>query len=355
MPRLVDLGIKRSRAERLALLARADEFGVEVPPGRLGPFSFSWSALKGGTGHVKFRNLIAATIIRSADGWGLSIRDEVPERADVLISRALLDALDICDEIGRAKRNIIPDTPDDYCSRITSNGVYDLTGWAREDARLAVLGLADARPGEAFIGSSRSRFEQSGYPDSITVTGAKPVTVIISARAGEPVHVRSRTGDRTISEPILRDWMTQGLERTRAAHAGPGEAFEELRNAALADDVSLEFFWMASELGKRVINEDRAPIRRDFGPFSVSMNEKGFITHSHMGVIYAWGAAGPNLSTDPDLVNKERALIGLPSIQDEPLRWGLRAGVAALLGQDIDSFAIPDENDMNDEALRLGL
>lgn len=351
MPRFIALGIKKARAERLTLLDRAPEFGVEAGPERLGPFSFTWATLNGGTGRVLFRNLLVATVIRARDGWGLSVRSEVPERADGVITQALLNALDVCDEIGRARRNARPEEPEDYCARITASGSYELPDWTARDAHLALLGLADLRPGEAFIGPNG----WGDQVDSLTVLGTKPVSALINARAGEPVRVHSRTGGRIIAEPFFREMMAEGRDRVEAAWAGPGEAFEELREAARTDDLSVGLLWTASSLGQRILTGNRAAIRHEIGPFSVSMNQDGFITHAHAGVVYAWDVAGPRFTTDPVTANEARAHMGLPRIPDEPLRWGLRAGAAALLGEALSSFALPDENEINDEALRLGM
>lgn len=350
MPRFVPLGIKKAQAARLALLGRAAEFGVEAGPDRLGPFSISWSSRNGGTGEVKFRNLLVAKVISARDGLRLSVRDEIPERADGVISRAVLNAVEVCDEIGRVRRNQRPEEPDDYCARITAKESYDLGDWTARDAHLALLGLADLRPGEAFIGPAN----WGNHADSLVVLGAKPVSAFLANRQGQPLRVHSWRGGRVIAVPFMREMLAQGRDRVEAAWAGPGDAFEGLADAARADDVSISLLWASSALGQPAQPGGRTPIRRDFGPFSVSMNESGFITHAHAGVVYAWGGGGSRFTTDPHAANEARASMGLPLIHDELLRLGLRAGAAALLGEELRSFSLADENEINDEALRLG-
>lgn len=351
MPRFRPLGIKKAQAERFTLLPRAREFGVDAGPDRLGPFSFSWSSRNGGTGAVTFRNLLVASVIRTRDGWGVSVRDEVPESADGVIAQGVLNAVAVCDEIGRVRRNDRPAEADDYCARITAKGDYNLTGWDGHDAYLALLGLADHRPGEAFIGP----VSWGKLPDSVIVLGARPVSAHVHVRRSEPVRVRSFTGDRIISEPVFRALLTEGRERFEVARAGPGEAFEGLRDAARADDLSIRLLWEASDLGQRAQPGRREPARHDFGPFSVSVNADGFIAHAHAGVIYAWGRAGPRFFTEPAVANEGRALMGLAPLPAEPLRWALRAGAAALLRERLDSLLLPDEGEINDEAIRLGM
>lgn len=100
--RILNLDGPKARYERIRLLKEAAGFGLELNPQATAPFTVGWCSELSGA-ELLFRRTRVA-YVSTRDAPQLRIRDEYPEDKDGALIRALENAADLTDEVGRMKR-----------------------------------------------------------------------------------------------------------------------------------------------------------------------------------------------------------------------------------------------------------
>lgn len=217
--------------------------------------------------------------------------------------------------------------------------------------RRALLGLVDHRPQDLLLGASRG----SVSPDRVYVRGARNYHFDFKGADGAFGVVPVYPG-LVMTREHLTPLLQEGLALSEGALTGPpDDAFAPLQAAEKADNLSFKFHSAGAQA--------EYPWRTGFGEFGLNFHEGGIMSLSHAGVIFAWqqltidflnGERLLSFDHSGRAVNQNRALMGLPPIKKEHLRWALRSAAFAHIGHDAASLAFPAENEISDEALRLG-
>lgn len=101
--RTLELHGPKARYERIRLLDKAADYGFALDPQRTAPFTVAWN-LAEQVPEVRLRHTVLASVDTRYQPPRLQIRDVVPQDCDAAILRALRNAADLGDEIGRIQR-----------------------------------------------------------------------------------------------------------------------------------------------------------------------------------------------------------------------------------------------------------
>ncbi len=100
--RQLELDGTKARYERLKLLPQAETFGVEISDEMTAPFHVRWDEPRRACGVFLESTLVAKV---DAGAMKIFIREGYPERFDHAILRAVRNAADAADEIGKRQRS----------------------------------------------------------------------------------------------------------------------------------------------------------------------------------------------------------------------------------------------------------
>lgn len=100
--RILEIDETKARIERLRFYHEAEDYGQDADPKLTAPFSIGTEI--GGVGAAIFIDSTQVATFDLRDSPKLVLRDAYPTRFDGAILRAIRNAADVCDEIGKIKR-----------------------------------------------------------------------------------------------------------------------------------------------------------------------------------------------------------------------------------------------------------
>lgn len=188
--RVLNLDGPKARYERLRLLKDAKDFGLELDPKSTAPFTVSWCREISGPEVTFRRTRLAMVDTRPGRPTAqLRILDQYPEDKDAALIRALENAADLTDEVGRLKRAEAAEAKTKAAGpKLFAKGPgvgFTITGYTPTAFMQALCG-ADGRYGGVFVEDfdplrpppqTRVRFRRSNTWETETFTlGAGTLT-----------------------------------------------------------------------------------------------------------------------------------------------------------------------------------
>lgn len=320
--RVIDIEEPRARVERLKFFHEAEAYGQDVAPQLTAPFSIGKDPSSIFPAIFLDSTLIA--VCNLADTPKLWIRDEYPERYDAALLRAIRNAADVCDEIGRIKRaeakdkggasGLFTKTPQAFRPRIQNKKTLHkaLLGASVLNQKLRLTWFnAAAHWGDHFMITSVAGKTKYNYNLSVGADGS--ITYIPDA---QPFGLR---------EDVFNTLMDAGLELFETRF-NPDTFSEACRNlietSAAVDTRSIQDAFRAYE------HEDISTVVSRYGVFSSKRSD--YVTsHRYQGITFAAGSHADICMLYPDL-DAEVVRAVIPILDD---RWQI-----AVLGKSPEDF-----------------
>lgn len=292
--RVIDIDEPRARIERLRLFHEAEAYGQDVNPQLTAPFSIGKDPSS--IFPAVFLDSTLVAVCNLTNTPKLWIRDEYPERYDTALLRAIRNAADVCDEIGRIKRaeakdkggasGLFTKTPQAFRPRLQDKKTLHkaLLGASVLNQKLRLTWFnAAARCGERFMITSVAGKTKYNYNLSVGTEGC--ITYIPDAH---PFGLR---------EDVFNTLMDAGLElfETRFDPDDFSEACRNLiKTSAAVDTRSIQDAFRAYE------HEDVSTVVSRCGVFS-SKRADYVTNHRYQGITFATGSHADICMLYPDL------------------------------------------------------
>lgn len=160
--RVVDIEGTKAQYLRVSLLRKAKDYGQNLTPGATAPFTVRWCDVRKAAG-VFLDETLLAVVDTEEEQPKLVVNDSYPERYDFALKRALRNAVEVCDAIGKMKRT--ENRQEKKRPLCIKNAVMFRVEGTIDDVRASVLGLQKDLPDLRFVDDKdgESLFYAQGY------------------------------------------------------------------------------------------------------------------------------------------------------------------------------------------------